>query len=115
MLMLNSHLLPAVSTSWKTTVAEACCGGRAQDSREERTFRVWLLSLLRGDVTITSLAEGLRDGYVLLRVLDVIAPGCVRWPAVHVPPFRPLRQAPWSIENGNSASCFPWRPLAETV
>lgn len=34
----------------------------AQDSREERTFRVWLQSLLRDQVALGSLAEGLRDG-----------------------------------------------------
>ena len=33
-----------------------------QDSREERTFRVWLQSLLRDQVALRSLAEGLRDG-----------------------------------------------------
>ena len=33
-----------------------------QDSREERTFRVWLQSLLRDQVALRSLSEGLRDG-----------------------------------------------------
>lgn len=72
-----------------------------QDSREERTFRVWLLSLLRNEVHIQNLTESLRDGYVLLRVLDTIAPGCVAWPSVHKPPFKPLLKQPKSIENCN--------------
>ena len=72
-----------------------------QDSREERTFRVWLLSLLHNEVHIQNLAESLRDGYVLLRVLDTIAPRCVRWQAVHRPPFKPLLKQPKSIENCN--------------
>ena len=72
-----------------------------QDSREERTFRVWLLSLLHNEVHIQNLVESLRDGYVLLRVLDTIAPGCVRWQAVHRPPFKPLLKQPKSIENCN--------------
>lgn len=72
-----------------------------QDSREERTFRVWLLSLLRNEVHIQNLTESLRDGYVLLRVLDTIASGCVAWPSVHRPPFKPLLKQPKSIENCN--------------
>ncbi|KAK9901251.1 hypothetical protein WJX75_002456 [Coccomyxa subellipsoidea] len=72
-----------------------------QDSREERTFRVWLLSLLRNEVHIQNLTESLRDGYVLLRVLDTIAAGCVAWPSVHKPPFKPLLKQPKSIENCN--------------
>ena len=75
----------------------------AQDSREERTFRVWLLSLLRNEVHIQNLTESLRDGYVLLRVLDTIAAGCVAWPSVHKPPFKPLLKQPKSIENCNQA------------
>ena len=62
---------------------------------------MWLLSLLRNEVHIQNLTESLRDGYVLLRVLDTIAPGCVSWPAVHRPPFKPLLKQPKSIENCN--------------
>ena len=79
-------------------------------TREERTFRVWLLSLLRNEVHIQNLAESLRDGWVLLRVLDTIAPGCVRWQAAHRPPFKPLLRQPKSIENCNqvrrTATCL---------
>ena len=62
---------------------------------------MWLLSLLRNEVHIQNLAESLRDGWVLLRVLDTIAPGCVRWQAAHRPPFKPLLRQPKSIENCN--------------
>ena len=80
---------------------------RAQDSREERTFRVWLLSLLRNEVHIGGLREALRDGYVLLRALDRLAPGCVDWGRCHAPPFKPLHRHPRSVENCNQV-----RPLA---
>ncbi|KAK9845228.1 hypothetical protein WJX81_000548 [Elliptochloris bilobata] len=72
-----------------------------EDSREERTFRVWLQSLLRDEVALRSLAEGLRDGYWLLRVLDALAPGAVDWRTAHRPPLKPLLRRPLSIENCN--------------
>ena len=89
--------------SVRLCVADMSSGSHlcAQDSREERTFRVWLLSLLRNEVHIQNLTESLRDGYVLLRVLDTIAAGCVAWPSVHKPPFKPLLKQPKSIENCN--------------
>ena len=77
-----------------------------QDSREERTFRVWLLSLLRNEVHIQNLTESLRDGYVLLRVLDTISPGCVA--KMHQPPFKPLLKQPKSIENCNQVGLLRW-------
>ena len=68
---------------------------------------MWLLSLLHNEVHIQNLVESLRDGYVLLRVLDTIAPGCVKWQAVHRPPFKPLLKQPKSIENCNQVSPSP--------
>lgn len=98
------HLLESSQDSQKLHKSRAAlsyCVSDWQDSREERTFRVWLLSLLRNEVHIQNLAESLRDGYVLLRVLDTIAPGCVHWTAAHRPPFKPLLRQPKSIENCN--------------
>ena len=72
---------------------------------------MWLLSLLRNEVHIQNLAESLRDGWVLLRVLDTIAPGCVRWQAAHRPPFKPLLRQPKSIENCNQVGATAIRLL----
>ena len=68
---------------------------------------MWLLSLLRGEVRMQSLAEGLRDGYVLLRVLDALAPGSVDWRRAHAPPYRPLLRGPQSMENCNAVRMVP--------
>ena len=73
------HLLESSQDSQKLHKSRAAlsyCVSDWQDSREERTFRVWLLSLLRNEVHIQNLAESLRDGYVLLRVLDLES---LRW------------------------------------
>jgi plastin-1 len=73
-----------------------------QETREERTFCVWMSTFLEaGDAAITNLSESLKDGYLLLRVLDQLAPGCVSWKKAHKPPFKPLLRRPASIENCN--------------
>ena len=47
-------------------------------TREERTFRMWLNSLLPRDRHISSdLSNDLRDGFALLSALDVVLPGSV--------------------------------------
>ena len=64
--------------------------GDEDRSREERTFRIWLNSLLPAGVHIGGdLASDLRDGYVLLFAMDAVLPGvvevrvpaniCMRW------------------------------------
>ncbi|KAK1314708.1 Fimbrin-like protein 2 [Acorus calamus] len=69
----------------------------AQISREERAFRFWINSL--GISTyINNVFEDLRNGWVLLEVLDKISPGIVCWKAANMPPIKmPFRK----VENCN--------------
>ncbi|XP_057724636.1 fimbrin-1-like [Arachis stenosperma] len=68
-----------------------------QTSREERCFRLWINSL--GIAThINSLFEDVRNGWVLLEVLDKIFPGTVNWKHATKPPIKmPFRK----VENCN--------------
>lgn len=68
-----------------------------QNSREERAFRMWINSL--GIVTyVNNIFEDLRDGWVILEVLDKVAPGVVNWKAANRPPIKlPFRK----VENCN--------------
>ena len=45
--------------------------------------------------------ESLKDGRVLLKVLDRLSPGCVDWRSVRSVPSRPLLKRPVSIETCN--------------
>jgi len=63
------------------------------DTREERTFRMWINSLnldgVReedGTVFINDLYFGLADGFTILRLMDRIQPGIVNWKRVHKNP-----------------------------
>lgn len=59
----------------------------AQTSREERCFRLWLNSL--GVPTyVNNLFEDVRNGWVLLEVLDKILPGSVHWRQATKPPIK---------------------------
>eukprot|EP00485_Elphidium_margaritaceum_P020574 CAMPEP_0202725820 /NCGR_PEP_ID=MMETSP1385-20130828/184297_1 /ASSEMBLY_ACC=CAM_ASM_000861 /TAXON_ID=933848 /ORGANISM="Elphidium margaritaceum" /LENGTH=622 /DNA_ID=CAMNT_0049392025 /DNA_START=93 /DNA_END=1961 /DNA_ORIENTATION=- len=49
------------------------------DSREERAFRMWMNSLGIKDVYVNNLFEDVRAGLVLLKVIDKIEPGSVKW------------------------------------
>ena len=42
-------------------------------------FRIWVNSLKLPNIHVNNLFEDIRDGIVLLRVLDRIEPGCVDW------------------------------------
>ncbi|KAK9133092.1 hypothetical protein Scep_012620 [Stephania cephalantha] len=68
-----------------------------QTSREERCFRLWINSL--GNVTyINNLFEDVRNGWVLLEVLDKASPGSVNWKHASKPPIKmPFRK----LENCN--------------
>ncbi|CAL9117207.1 unnamed protein product [Musa textilis] len=68
-----------------------------QDSREERAFRLWINSL--GIVTyVNNLFEDVRNGWVLLEVLDKVSPGSVNWKQATKPPIKmPFRK----VENCN--------------
>ncbi|KAL0914783.1 hypothetical protein M5K25_015162 [Dendrobium thyrsiflorum] len=68
-----------------------------QVSREERAFRLWINSL--GISTyVNNLFEDVRNGWVLLEVLDKLFPGTVNWKQANKPPIKmPFRK----VENCN--------------
>ncbi|KAI9083294.1 hypothetical protein K1719_034826 [Acacia pycnantha] len=69
----------------------------AQTSREERCFRLWINSL--GTATyVNNVFEDVRNGWVLLEVLDKVSPGSVNWKQATKPPIKmPFRK----VENCN--------------
>ncbi|XP_052208725.1 fimbrin-3-like isoform X3 [Diospyros lotus] len=68
-----------------------------QFSRDERCFRLWINSL--GIATyVNNLFEDVRNGWILLEVLDKISPGSVNWKQTTKPPIKmPFRK----VENCN--------------
>ncbi|KAB5521190.1 hypothetical protein DKX38_025509 [Salix brachista] len=68
-----------------------------QTSREERCFRLWINSL--GIVTyVNNVFEDVRNGWLLLEVLDKVSPGSVNWKQASKPPIKmPFRK----VENCN--------------
>ena len=52
------------------------------DTREERTFRMWINSLGIGEMYINDLFAGLQNGVELLKIMDKLQPGVVNWGAV---------------------------------
>lgn len=70
-----------------------------QDSREERAFRMWINSL-GIETYVHHLFDGVRDGWVLLEVLEKVAPGSVNWKRANKPPIKmPFKK----VENCNQA------------
>lgn len=67
------------------------------DSREERVFRMWINSLHIKDVYVHNLFEDLRDGVVLLQVMDTVQPGMVSWRRVN----RVCKNKFKKVENAN--------------
>ncbi|XP_051224595.1 fimbrin-2 isoform X2 [Lolium perenne] len=69
----------------------------AQVSREERSFRLWINSLGISSY-INNVFEDLRNGWVLLEVMDKVSPGSVNWKMANRPPIKlPFRK----VENCN--------------
>ncbi|XP_074590864.1 fimbrin-4-like [Curcuma longa] len=68
-----------------------------QVTRDERAFRLWINSL--GIATyVNNLFEDVRNGWVLLEVLDKVSPGSVNWKQASKPPIKmPFRK----VENCN--------------
>ncbi|CAI0379263.1 unnamed protein product [Linum tenue] len=67
-----------------------------QTSREERCFRLWINSL--GATYCNNVFEDVRNGWILLEVLDKIKPGSVNWKHATKPPIKmPFRK----VENCN--------------
>jgi len=69
------------------------------DSREERAFRLWINSLGIDGVYVDNLYDGVRDGLVLLSVMDHVQPGVVEWSKVNRKPGMVFKQ----VENVNYA------------
>lgn len=69
----------------------------AETSREERCFRLWINSL--GITTyVNNVFEDVRNGWVLLEVLDKVSSGSVNWKQATKPPIKmPFRK----VENCN--------------
>nr|XP_043626330.1 fimbrin-5 [Erigeron canadensis] len=66
-------------------------------SREERCFRMWINSL-GVETHVNNVWEDVRNGWVLLEVLDKLAPGSVVWKQASKPPIKmPFRK----VENCN--------------
>ncbi|KAL3364703.1 hypothetical protein AABB24_013471 [Solanum stoloniferum] len=66
-------------------------------SREERCFRFWINSLGINSY-VNNLFEDVRNGWVLLEVLDKVSPGSVNWKHATKPPIKmPFRK----VENCN--------------
>lgn len=68
-----------------------------QASREERCFRLWINSLGIGTY-VNNVFEDVRNGWILLEVLDKVSPGSVNWKHASKPPIKmPFRK----VENCN--------------
>ncbi|CAH8334331.1 unnamed protein product [Eruca vesicaria subsp. sativa] len=68
-----------------------------ETSQEERCFRLWINSL--GAATyIDNIFEDVRNGWVLLEVLDKVSPGSVNWNDANKPPIKMLFK---KVENCN--------------
>eukprot|EP00948_MAST-09A_sp_MAST-9A-sp1_P002551 g2551.t1 len=73
------------------------------DSREERVFRLWINSLGIPDLYVNNLFEDLRNGVVLLKVMDKVQPGIVSWKRVNLKPkmkFHKLENANYAVVLG---------------
>ncbi|GAM22511.1 hypothetical protein SAMD00019534_056860 [Acytostelium subglobosum LB1] len=77
----------------------------SEGSREARAFCLWINSL-GIDPFVNNLFQDLRDGLVLLRVLDKINPGCVDWKRVNqvVPmnKFKMVENCNYAVDIGKS-------------
>ncbi|KAH0853062.1 hypothetical protein HID58_032678 [Brassica napus] len=68
-----------------------------ETSQEERCFRLWLNSL--GAATyVDNVFEDVRNGWVLLEILDKVSPGSVNWKHANKPPIEILFK---KVENCN--------------
>ncbi|KAK9268969.1 hypothetical protein L1049_000736 [Liquidambar formosana] len=91
------HQRSGLSTDSKKISFAEMMTDDVQISREERCFRLWINSL--GIVTyVNNLFEDVKNGWVLLEVLDKVSPGSVNWKHASKPPIKmPFRK----VENCN--------------
>eukprot|EP01016_Furgasonia_blochmanni_P032463 TRINITY_DN3348_c0_g1_i11.p2 TRINITY_DN3348_c0_g1~~TRINITY_DN3348_c0_g1_i11.p2 ORF type:complete len:424 (+),score=160.69 TRINITY_DN3348_c0_g1_i11:548-1819(+) len=76
-----------------------------EGSREERAFRMWINSLGLENVYVNNLYEDIKDGVVLLKVLDRVKPGSVEWKKSEKNPnnkFKKLQNANLAIDVGKA-------------
>ena len=71
----------------------------SEGDREARAFALWMNSL-GVDPFVNNLFDDLRDGLILLRVMDIVHPGIVEWKQVNTKhPISRFKQ----VENTNYA------------
>jgi plastin-1 len=63
-----------------------------EGTREERAFRNWMNCLGIDDLYVNNLYEDVKDGCILLKVLDKIHPGCVDWKKVDKNPSNKFKK-----------------------
>ncbi|CAA6670826.1 unnamed protein product [Spirodela intermedia] len=91
------HHRNGLSTECKKISLTEMMPDEIQVSREERAFRLWINSL-GIDTYVNNLFDDVRNGWVLLEVLDKISPGSVHWKQASKPPIKmPFRK----VENCN--------------
>eukprot|EP01105_Mastigella_eilhardi_P005814 TRINITY_DN17520_c0_g1_i1.p1 TRINITY_DN17520_c0_g1~~TRINITY_DN17520_c0_g1_i1.p1 ORF type:complete len:559 (+),score=206.35 TRINITY_DN17520_c0_g1_i1:230-1678(+) len=71
-----------------------------EETREEKTFRNWMNSL-GVEPFVGNLYEDLKDGLVLLQLMDKVHPGSVQWKRVNQAPFKPMTAQMKQLENCN--------------
>ncbi|KAF8023812.1 hypothetical protein BT93_F1098 [Corymbia citriodora subsp. variegata] len=91
------HQRNGLSTDSKSVTYAEMMTDDIQTSREERCFRLWINSL--GIVSyVNNVFEDVRNGWLLLEVLDKVSPGSVNWKQASKPPIKmPFRK----VENCN--------------
>ncbi|CAI0432168.1 unnamed protein product [Linum tenue] len=96
-----AYLLTALAPELTTDTTKVSYAEMMEDddqtSREERCFRLWINSL--GIPThCNNVFEDVRNGWILLEVLDKVSPGSVNWKLATKPPIKmPFRK----VENCN--------------
>lgn len=89
--------LTSVENNAKASTFAEMMEDDAQTSREERCFRLWINSL-GVETHVNNLFEDVKEGWVLLELLDKNAPGSVNWKQASKPPIKmPFRR----VENCN--------------
>ena len=95
--MFNNH--PALNLPTDVAVEDI---EEIEENRDEKTFRNWMNSL-GVNPFVNNLYQDLRDGLVLLQLLDKVQPGLVDWKRVNQPPYKAQGGNMKKIENDNYA------------
>jgi plastin-2 len=93
--MFNTH--PALDVPANIDVEEL---EEIEENRDEKTFRNWMNSL-GVNPFVNNLYQDLRDGLVLVQLLDKVQPGLVDWKRVNQPPWKAIGGNMKKIENSN--------------